>query len=500
MCKRAHFLGHASGLLLTLVVSLSFNARAEEWSFPGARYQAMGGAGVAVVNDGHAPYWNPGALAFEHSEGIELPFSLSAATIGDTLADADDLADFIDENAFASVLTKIGSGQALTSAELQDTLEVAVGKLPGLGETGEGLMTLPDLGLVIQKNRLVITLRGSGSLGIDPVFDLNNLALSDDATAALQVANAVGAGNDRSLDFTNPGSQSLADSIATAFADWDQNQAEELIFQAEQTGLNTSAIDVRGLITNIAEDTAGLTAAALSANQSGAFVRGLVTQEVGLAYAHPFFGARVGLGANLRLIRGISSSQFIRYDAIKNSEDLVHELTDTMNTETSNRVALDLGLLIRPNDRWRLGVTAHNLNSPGFESSEPSDFTLKPQVRAGIALNLRPNWVVAADIDLTENESEAVDGFASRLFSVGTEYQLGRGEAKLALRTGAFTNLASGASESVTVTAGFGFRIWHLELDLAVAASPELMEIESSGTEIPSRLNVSGSIRWVTRF
>ena len=154
-------------LPFALFLALAFEARAEEWSFPGARYQAMGGAGVAVVDDGYATHWNPGALAFEQrSVGFELPFSLSTETLGDALADADDIINFVNDNNLASVLTKVQTGASLTSLELQDLLELAVGKLPNLGQEGEGFMTFPDLGFVFRKNRLAITVRGSGSLAI----------------------------------------------------------------------------------------------------------------------------------------------------------------------------------------------------------------------------------------------------------------------------------------------------------------------------------------------
>ena len=65
-----------AGVFLLGLASAS-DARGEEWRFPGPRYQGMGGAGVAVVNDAHATYWNPGALAFNASTSIELPFSFT---------------------------------------------------------------------------------------------------------------------------------------------------------------------------------------------------------------------------------------------------------------------------------------------------------------------------------------------------------------------------------------------------------------------------------------
>ena len=501
MREGVHFSVTAAATLLALTLTPAFGARAEEWSFVGSRYQAMGGAGVAIVNDEHAPYWNPGALAFEGSQGVGLRFSLSAETLGDVLADADAISNFINDNTLATVITKVETGTPLTLAEVRSLLDLTVNKLPTLGQDGEGFLALPDLGLSMRRGRMAITIEGTGSLAVQPVLDLNNLGFSDDLTAALQVTNVVGIGADHSLDFTNPlDSQSLSDAINAALVEWDQDQAEELVFQAELAGLNTSAPTIRSLLSSIAGDTGGLTAFDLSANGSGALIRGLATQEVGIAYGHPVFGDRLGIGANVRYLRGIATSKFIRFDDIKSGRDLINELTDLSNTETTNQVSVDLGLLLRLNDRLRFGVVGRNLTSPSFDVSAGSDYTLDPQVRVGLAMNVAPGWVMAADVDLTENETDALDGVKSRLASVGTELQLGLSEGHLALRAGAFSNLAGELRDSLTVTAGVGFRIWGLQLDLAAGASPYFQELNSGGRKIPSRLNVSGSIKWVSTF
>ena len=54
MRKRTRLLERVAGAVLALIPALAFNVRAEEWSFHGARYQAMGGGGVPVVDDGDA--------------------------------------------------------------------------------------------------------------------------------------------------------------------------------------------------------------------------------------------------------------------------------------------------------------------------------------------------------------------------------------------------------------------------------------------------------------
>lgn len=493
MSRRAR---RAAATTAALVVVATAGAHADEWHIPGARYQAMGGAGVAVVNDAHASYWNPAALAFNQGQDFEIPFSFTLDTEGGGIAAADEIANFIDGNALLATLTKIDTGTPLTALELQDALQLGE-KLLDLGEDGEGAVALPDVDFLYRKGRMALSLRGSGTLGVDPVLDFGNLSFSND----FDVTDVVGGGADRSALFTNPGSQALADAIALAFGAWGQNQAEELVYQAEQGSLNTSAPDIRALLTQIAGDTAGGLSATLANNLSGAFLNGIFTQEVGLGYAQPLMGNRLSIGGNVRMIRGVTTSKFIRYDAVKNGEDLIRELSDFESEETSQNATLDLGVMYRPDYRWRIGVVARNLTSPEFDTAAGDDYEMKPQVRAGVALNLVPGLLLAADVDVTENDSETIDGLASRMLSVGSEFQLAGGDSSVALRAGAFTNLAAeDPARSVTLTAGLGFRILGLQLDLAVSAAPDLEDLEEDGLTLPSRLNVSGALKWAGQF
>ncbi len=499
MSKQHSLLLCTATAVLVLGTSLASTARAEEWAILGSRYQAMGGAGVAVVNDNHAAHWNPGALAFAQSSEFELPFSGTALAVGEAISDADDIVNFIKSNSFDNVLTKIQSGQPLSVAELQDALEVA-NKLSSLGAVAEGFLTGLDSGLSVRRGGLMLTGRASGSFGIDPVFDIDAFSFSDDIDALTQVANVVGAGGDRTALFTNPASQALADSIAAALGAWSQDQAEELVYQTELSGLDTSALTIQDLVSAVASSTGGLSALDLSQNASGVVVQGLLTEEIGLAYGHSLFNERVGIGGNVRAVYGISYYNFVQFDDITGTDDLIDDITDSHNRETSQRVALDVGLLLQPKDWLRLGVVAKNLNRPEFRSSGPDGYELEEQIRLGVAANLLPNWIVAADVDLTENESESVDGFASRMLSVGTEFRIPFWVGSLALRTGGYTNLADDGDDGFTLTAGIGLRMAHLQLDIAAGAATNREELEAGGSDIPSRLHFSGAIRWVTEF
>ena len=499
MSKQGRLLLLVAATVLCIHAGLASTARAEEWAIQGSRYQAMGGAGVAIVNDNTAAHWNPGALAFTQSSEFELPFSATALSVGEVIRDADDIVEFIDANSFDAVLTKIQAGQVLTAAELQDSLALA-DKLVSLGADAEGFLTGLDTGLSFRRRGLMLSTKTNGSFGLDPILDLTDLSFSDDLDALTQVANVVGVGADRSGVFTNAGSQALADTIAVALGTWSQDQAEELVFQAELAGLDTSTLPIQDIVSRVANATGGITALDLSRNGSGVLVQGLLTQEVGLAYGHSLFSERIGVGANVRAVYGMSYYTFIQYDDITGTDDLVDDITDSNNRETSQRMAVDVGVLLKPVDWLRVGVVAKNLNTPEFKSNGPDGVELDEQIRAGIGLNLTPNWLLAADYDLTENESVNVDGFSSRMLSLGTELRIPFWVGSLALRAGAYKNLASDGDDGITVTAGFGLRFTHLQLDVAAGAATTTEELEAGGSDLPSRMHVSGAIKWVSEF
>ncbi|MEZ7979512.1 MAG: conjugal transfer protein TraF [Myxococcota bacterium] len=512
MSRRLSF-PFATALVLLLVASLP--AFGEEWGFLGARYQGMGGAGVAVVNDEHASYWNPGALAFGGRHGVALPVSVQAAAEGTILRDVDEVATFLDGLAageFDQLIDDLQIGNALSGAQLATALELAAVRLPGLDEPGEGLITTVNASLLMRHERVAITGIGQGYFGADPVFDRVNLSLSNlNGAAAIDQLINPGTAMDRYAPGLAPGVVADLQVIFTEAMSGNPNlQAEELVFQAESAGVNVSDPGVVQAILNLATATASSADNSFADNNSGAFIRGLAVEEVGVAYGHPlpFWGERIGLGANLKYMYGTTFNKFVRYNDIDSGGDLVDELTSANNQETTHTVSLDLGLLVKPYDWLHFGLTARNVTSPEFNlARDPSDpagkskLTLDPQVRAGAAIWVLPNWVVAFDADLTKNESELLDGYESQIVSLGTEFGIPIGPVGLALRAGAYVNAASNTPEAIALTGGLGLEIFGFNLDLAVGASPKTEEVEAVNDQtIPSRLNASVMISYRQEF
>lgn len=486
---------------------------AQEWSFVGARYQGMGGAGVAVVDDEHASYWNPAALAFTESYGVSLPVGVYTAAEGSALSDIDRVSDFVDDLAggeLDQLLDDLAAGNDLDSQQLGTALALASDELPGLDEAGDGLLAGLDASLLLRYRRFAVTGIGQSHFAADPVFDRENLSLSDlTGDAAVDALVDPGTAASQYDPGDEPAVVAQLEAIFLAAGSGAPNlQAEEFVFAAEQAGANVRNPAVARNLVAIANDTIDTPDATFADNRSGTFVRGLAVEQVGFGYGHPLLHERVGIGGNLKYMMGTTFNKYLRYDDVDGVSDFTDALTDSDHREVTHTASLDLGVLVKPWEWLRFGVTARNVSQPSFDlARDPAspggrdELTLDPQVRAGAALWVLPNWVVAFDADLTENESELVDGFESRIVSLGSEWKIPIGKLGLALRGGAYLNAASDDLDAVVLTAGLGLRIHDFNLDLAVGASPKTEKVEAADDqEIPARMNGSLTIAFRKSF
>jgi hypothetical protein len=492
------------------LLGLAGSAHAEPWMLLGARYQGMGGAGVAVVDDDKAAYWNPGSLGFDHDWDVGLTAAAQAAAEGDILRDVDRVFEFVDDFDIDGVVADMAAGNPLSNSDLQDALTLATELLPNLGKDGQGVVGGVGAGLTVRYGRFSLSGIGLTNFAADPVFDLDNLSFNTSATAADQITNAFGvlppAGS--------VSNQALADDIAAVFqaaglaAGAAQNAADNLVFQAEAAGIDTSSPQIADTIGTIADATALVGSGDLSQNASGAFIRGAATVEsgIGIGYTLPIplpgVEDRIGIGSNLKYIYGVTYTKFTRYDEVGSVDDLLDDLSDSRNRKSTHTWGVDIGMMYKPFDFLRVGVTARNVNSPKLEMSDGRDYVIEPQIRGGVAVNIFPNWLVAADIDLTENETDSLPGFESRIVSAGTEVGIPLGDiGRIALRAGLYTNLASDAANALALSGGLGLRIANFHLDIAGGASPDTTRIQfEESRKVPTRVNLAVSLRWAGRF
>lgn len=500
---RAH---RAAALALLIAPGLlaAREAGAQAWSFVGARYQGMGGAGVAVVDDEHASYWNPGALAFTESYGVAVPAGVYAGAEGSTLSDIDRVSNVLDDLAggeFDQLIDDLVAGNDLDPAQLGTALRLGADALPGLDDDGEGVLAGIDASLLLRYRRFAVTGIGESHFAADPVFDGTNVSLSDlTGDAAVDALVNPGTAASQYGPGDEPPVVAEIEAIFLAAGGGAPNlQAEEFVFAAELAGADVRDAGVARNLVAIANATVGTADATFADNRSGTFVRGLAVEQIGFGYGHPLLANRIGIGGNLKYMLGTTFNKYLRYDDIDGVGDLTDALTDSDRREITHTASLDLGVLVKPWDWLRLGITARNVTKPSFDLARDrsgpggrDELTLDPQVRAGVALWVLPRWVVAFDADLTEDESELVDGFASRLVSLGTEWKIPLGKVGLALRGGAYLNTAADDLDAVTLTAGLGLRVFDFNLDLAIGASPKTEKVEAADDQrIPAQSNAS---------
>jgi hypothetical protein len=475
-------------LPLTLgLAALPTAARADEWAVTNARHQGIGGAGVAAAHGAAATRWNPGALGFESDVfEVEVPLGLTVIAEGDLLEHGVRLYNFLERNDYEDVLDKIDAEQPLSESELQQTLVFTTQAVTGFTDRGQGAYSFGDAGLSLRAGRFVLSFRANGEVGADPRLDLSGIPGTDNN---LDIGSLIPTSVDRTGMFMNPGSPALASALVAAQPDLSQAQAEEIAFQAEQAGIDTSDAGVQSLLTTIASG------AGTGQNQTGVRVRGLYTKEVAISGGLPLLDDRVSLGFNLKYLHGTTVNKFLLAD------DDESRSIDTADRRRSRQMAIDFGVMVQPADWVRLGLTVRNANRPRFKvRNGGSDYILDAQVRAGAAFQLSDRWLVAADLDLTQNDYETLRSVESQSLAIGTEYRVGFLGRSLDLRLGLRRDLADGRGDVAVLTSGLGFYFGHFNLDLALASSLEREDIDNFAPDIPGRIDFALTLRYSTEL
>src|SRR5262245_5152392 len=376
-----------SSTALAFALLAASAARAEEWTVFGARQMGMGGAGVASTRGARAMYWNPAALARSSTPGSWAPHSLdvaggvsaSLAEPDDTLRDLDALYRDVVTLDIADLSSRFSSGTPPTQTQLQSGLRIVATDIPAL-ETGGALATAAA-GPALRFDRFGVALTGIFHGVVEENVDTARVALGTNGIGAI-----VGAGQDRS-SVLSPSGQSLADQMA-AGGNITQNQAEELVFQAESAGVNTADAAARsglqGIVNATAANVGGSDANSITSNQSGATVRDLFVQELAFGYGQPL-GDWLAVGVAPKAMHAFTYTETFVLQNLPNSHDLLQNITKVDNDESSYQFGIDAGVLFTPFEALSVGVTGRNLNRPSFDVAGGGRLHLDPNVRAGRA-------------------------------------------------------------------------------------------------------------------
>lgn len=131
------------------------------------------------------------------------------------------------------------------------------------------------------------------------------------------------------------------------------------------------------------------------------------------------------LGSTLKLVRGFAASTPAAGPAGSNALSQAF----TLQGQTVTRFDFDVGAILNMKT-VRLGLTAKNLEEPSFPGPAGMSFTLKRQVRAGLAVLPTRGLILALDADL---DTVDLRGGLRRMIALGAEQKLGQ---RVALRGG----------------------------------------------------------------
>ncbi len=445
----------------------------------------MGGAGVARPPDGLAPYWNPAALAFNRTAYAAKIHAGAGLTLNNNLADnLDRLADIN-----VDALQTFSPAAAANTAKVGDLVK-AVAILRDI-DREEGAVTARASAVFGNHiKRFGFGAYGSAEAASLPRTDLANIRPKDASGAPLSQADfaAAAAGSPPSTSFFDS-AQRTAIQTALAANGFTAPQAADIVNLADAQLTASSA----GVSSAGATDALTALASAfgspgtLDQNASMLRNRGLGFVEFPLSYGHPVdlgpFGT-LGLGASVKLILGrvyVSEVRIFNVD----SGQIIDKIRNTF--KDTSTWGVDVGALWKPRNWLSVGIVAKNLNTPTFDAPTGPDFELKPQVRTGVAWDPFSWLTLAADLDLTENET-ALAGHDSRNLGGGLEVHP---FTWLKLRGGAYKNLAESDIGTV-VTAGLTLGIKWVNLDVDAASALDTAKF--NGRDYPEEARVQANL------
>jgi hypothetical protein len=420
---------------------------------------STGGAGVASASSSFGSYYNPALLA-HHQTGFEWVTSVGAGIREFNLADhidklADvDINDTIDEieNEIQGIVWMPNTFEYdLSNDQIANDVKIIKRELGQISDNN-GLQIMPNVSVGFQF--------GNIGIGLFSMSELTAIAIIDDTR----------------LDFIVK-ADSLPATSPYRYVKYDEN-AQKISLTDEQA-YERSSIDYA--INNANNDYTYLK------------LKGITYYEIPIAYGRNFstpFG-NLSLGGSLKFMPGYTYEKVVKVDT--ESGDIADEFDDGAEHQDT-AFGLDLGFLYTPNfmnNRLVTGMVVKNINSPTFESKSGFEYTIDPQIRAGLLYHIwRDTLMVSMDYDFSENES-ILSSYTSQNIGGGIQFKPSH---MLSLRCGVQKNMKSNdnTDEGTIFTAGLALGLKWLKIDLSGQYSTETTEFD--GNEIPSSGRVQLSL------
>jgi hypothetical protein len=484
------------------LLSLASTAFAAEFQPMGAL--GFGGAGVARTTNARAGYWNPAGLAF-----YERDFSMPIE-VGVSLRVSKGLADNVDK------VSKFTEKDSLGNSAFDNLKNLGVGPNPtALGDVVSLLSVLKDI--ETQKGTLSLTgttviamqfkhfafgafgsLEGFAKPDIDTTNVLPSVISGGGAVDKAGFAAAAAGAATSNAFFTDAtvranvlGALTNAYGGDLASATNILNNLDSRLSQTSGGGSSIPAItqsQAADTIINTLIPALNGSGSSIDNNRTAVVMKSLAYVEYPISFGYPIslgkYG-KLGVGASIKPIMGrVYSSELL---LVKNGNNVDSgNITDnlTKNFKESNSITFDLGAFYKYGEWLNVGLVAKNLTSPKFDSPELKDqngtlvttdakgkpisaaerVTLKPQVRAGISLDPLSWLTIAADLDITNNET-VLSGLDYRSRNLGGGIEL-HPLTWLKLRLGMYKNLSNDEVGPVATTGlTFGTKWLNMDLD-----------------------------------
>lgn len=271
---------------------------------------------------------------------------------------------------------------------------------------------------------------------------------------------------------------------------WDETSATNFV-QAVDYGLSNVPeeeipADITADIRNVAQMAADAqTGGSFDDNDSKLIFKGIAVFEVPLTYGYAIT-ENFAVGGNFKFMKARTYNIEIPvFDT--EFEDALDEAQDDY-TDSSN-FGIDFGMLYRFGDDLRIGIVGRNLNSPEFDMTNNDSIKEKLQLRAGICYKPLSSLMLAADFDITKNDTTISGGYKSQNLSIGAELNLFK---FLYLRGGAYKNIAE-SDIGLVYTAGLGLNFWLFNFDagISMASEKEIIDDDEYPREIKAEFALS---------
>ena len=513
--------------LLVITMAFCVDIHAQRWIALDANSRAMGQSGISSSTGAASMLWNPARIS-RQDPGItrsQIDGFLDLDVEGDLLVNADRLADRISDINLGDLQSRFNSA-SFTELDLQDMFGI-IDLVSTLTGPGTGILASLGTNFSLQKENWALSYRFILRTGMNGYLDFSGdsgLSLSDeglnDLNAGLDtiVQQRILNGTGLKSPQTESGiliSRLLQDAGNNAGVFVPVVLSDEFAYQAEQfLGGEINSLRFQELLADILEVTGragsgsgGFTL--LDEHNSGLEFKGLKLHQlsVGRSVALPLAGTRLTAGISARLLMGETFRRVIPYRLVVDGSQLIEEVFEGYNSNTvsTSGVTLDAGLSYSVSNLV-LGIGVRNLIPVEFDFHDETTFTLDPQARAGLAYSFQeaPWLSISVDADLTENDTELLPGFKSRVVGGGLEISSSYGELEFALRAGSFVNLAAESVNPVW-TLGAEARYGNFFIGMEGHLAFEEVQVESQSVnseydDFPDRLGGSFSIGYRLNF